>query len=117
MCEDNTSEHVPVTETPVEVGRSSQSQLRLFHPTISRKHATLKRTEAGVEVVDHDSRYGTFVNGARIRSTLLHPGDRILFGTVIAYRVHGDGLKLDVAACGGECFSIRGGSGQNQIVN
>nr|MBA3303509.1 ATP-binding cassette domain-containing protein [Acidimicrobiia bacterium] len=74
--------------------------MRLLHPTISRRHATLARTGEGITVEDHDSRFGTFVNGSRVRRTSLRPGDRVQFGSAIAYRVQDDGLRLDVAAEG-----------------
>ncbi len=89
-----------IVAAPVVVGRSGEATLRLLHPTISRRHATLTRTGGGLAVEDHDSRFGTFVNGARVRSTILRRGDRVEFGSAIAYRVEADGLRLDVAAEG-----------------
>ncbi len=101
--------------SPVVVGRSGEATLRLLHPSISRRHATINRTGDGLAVEDHDSRFGTFVNGARVRSILLRPGDRVQFGSAIAYRVEADGLRLDVAAVGlelhasGLTISVPGG--------
>lgn len=89
-----------VVGTPVVVGRSGEATLRLLDPTVSRRHATLVRTTDGFAVEDHDSRFGTFVNGSRVRSAGLRPGDRVRFGSAVAYRVQGDGLRLDVAAEG-----------------
>lgn len=91
---------VPLRDRPVEVGRSSDAGLRLFHPTVSRNHATLTRGNEGIDVVDQDSRFGTFVNGVRVRTVQARPGDRIQFGTGTAYRVCEDGLRLDAAARG-----------------
>ena len=93
-------EFMPIGDRPVEVGRSSDAGLRLIHPTVSRNHATLTRAVEGIEVVDRDSRFGTFVNGVRVRAACARPGDRIQFGTATAYRVCGDGLRLDSAARG-----------------
>lgn len=93
-------ESVAIGNRPVEVGRSSHAGLRLFHPTVSRNHATLMRAAGGIDVVDRDSRFGTFVNGARVRAVCAQPGDRIQFGTTTVYRVCEDGLRLDSAARG-----------------
>ncbi|HEV3167986.1 MAG TPA: ATP-binding cassette domain-containing protein [Isosphaeraceae bacterium] len=82
------------------VGRSGDATLRLLQPTISRKHATLTRAGDGLTIQDHDSRFGTFVNGARIRVISLRPGDRVQFGSATPYRVEPGGLRLEVAAQG-----------------
>src|SRR4051812_32627698 len=91
---------VAVGATPVVVGRSGEATLRLADPTVSRRHATVRRDAGGLVVEDHDSRFGTFVNGARVRLAALRDGDLVRFGSAIAYRVHEGGLRLDVAAEG-----------------
>ena len=73
---------------------------RLLHPTVSRNHATLTRCGDGINIVDHDSRFGTFVNGVRVRSVCARQGDRVQFGAATAYRIGPSGLKLDTAASG-----------------
>ncbi|MEI8376517.1 MAG: FHA domain-containing protein, partial [Planctomycetota bacterium] len=47
-------EFVHLGDRPVEVGRSSDATLRLFHPTVSRNHATLTHGKEGIDVVDRD---------------------------------------------------------------
>ena len=89
-----------IAGAPVEVGRSSAAALRILHPTVSRHHATVKRVGVNLLIEDHDSRFGTFVNGARVRVMGLVPGDRVQFGTAPAYRVEEGGLRLDIAAGG-----------------
>jgi len=91
---------VAVAEEPVVIGRSGEATLRLPHPSISRRHATVSRAGGGLLIEDHDSRFGTFVNGMRIRSTRLRPGDRVQFGSAVSYRVEAGGLRLDVEAQG-----------------
>ena len=98
--QDNDPDFAPLGQRPLEVGRSSQAGLRLFHPTVSRRHATLTPSGDGIMVVDHDSRFGTFVNGVRVRQVSVQPGDRIQFGTMTAYRLQANGLKRDVASQG-----------------
>jgi len=93
---------VTVAGEPLIVGRSGEATLRLLHPSISRRHATLTRTEGGLLIEDHDSRFGTFVNGARVRRGRLQAGDRVQFGSAVAYRAEAGGLRLDVEAQGME---------------
>jgi ABC-type multidrug transport system ATPase subunit len=96
---------VPVAEVPVLIGRSGEATLRLLHPSISRRHATVSRARGGLSLVDHDSRFGTFVNGARVRTAPLRTGDTVQFGSAVTYRVEPDGLRLDAAAEGLELAS------------
>src|SRR4051794_28877340 len=91
---------IAVAGAPVVIGRSGGATARLGHPTVSRTHATLTRAGGGLAVEDHDSRFGTFVNGARVRVAALRPGDRVQFGSAVAYRVEPGRLRRDDAAGG-----------------
>jgi ABC transport system ATP-binding/permease protein len=91
---------IAVAASPVIIGRSGEATLRLLHPTISRRHATITRRDKGFALEDHDSRFGTVVNGARVRKATLRTGDRVQFGSSAVYRVESGGLQLDVAAEG-----------------
>ncbi|HWZ58539.1 MAG TPA: adenylate/guanylate cyclase domain-containing protein [Gemmatimonadaceae bacterium] len=64
------------------VGRALTSDIPVFDPTISRRHAEVLCGESGVEVRDLGSSNGTFVNGAKIESARLSPGDVVAFGKV-----------------------------------
>src|SRR5271156_2696642 len=68
--------------TLLVVGRARTSYPPVFDPTISRKHAEVVCSEAGVEVRDLGSSNGTFVNGAKIETARLSPGDVVSFGKV-----------------------------------
>lgn len=85
---------------PLTVGRAPDVKLRLLESTISRRHARLTRNNGVVEVNDQESRFGTFVNGDRIRTISLRSGDRVRFGSVVTYRLHGDGLELEESGRG-----------------
>ena len=62
-------------------GRSSAADIPLVGALVSRRHATFALTENGVEVSDHGSRNGVFVNGERIsRPQPLRSGDIITIG-------------------------------------
>lgn len=62
-------------------GRSSTADIPLVGALVSRRHATFTLTENGVDVSDHDSRNGVFVNGERINGAVtLRAGDIITIG-------------------------------------
>lgn len=62
-------------------GRSSAADIPLVGALVSRRHATFSLTDSGVEVSDHGSRNGVFVNGERIDGTrALRSGDIITIG-------------------------------------
>jgi hypothetical protein len=70
---------------PWIVGRGAGSRLVLDHETVSRRHAQVRRTEDGWEILDLDSTNGTWVNGWRVERATLRPGDVVHLGDV---RVH-----------------------------
>jgi len=64
------------------VGRALTSDIPVFDPTISRRHAEVSFDDAGVSVRDLGSSNGTFVNGVKVTQIHLNPGDVISFGKV-----------------------------------
>ncbi len=66
----------------VLVGRAVTSDLAVYDPTVSRKHAELSSTPGGLFVKDLGSSNGTFVNGNRIAEATVSPGDSITFGKI-----------------------------------
>ncbi len=64
----------------LRVGRSSESDIFLVDPSVSRMHATLELDGDRVVVRDAGSTNGTFVNGERVQVRVLQPGDRVSFG-------------------------------------
>ena len=66
----------------VVVGRGVTSDIALYDPTISRRHAELTAGPDGVQVRDLGSSNGTCVNGARVAIGLMQPDDSIAFGKV-----------------------------------
>ncbi len=68
----------------VIIGRASVSDLRLQHPSISRRHAYLKRVGEQFFVKDLGSQNGTFVNKHRISGEIeAYPGDTIVVGNAL----------------------------------
>ena len=64
----------------VLLGRSSEAQLRLHDADSSRQHARIVCAGGRWVLHDLDSTNGTWVNGKRIQSHELRPGDRIEVG-------------------------------------
>lgn len=75
---------VPVRQGKLTIGRSSSSDLRLQHPSISRRHAELNRQEERFFLRDLKSQNGTFINKSRLTGEKeLSPGDLIAVGTAV----------------------------------
>src|SRR6267378_669029 len=68
------------------VGRAVTSDVPIYDPTISRRHAEIVLTESGVHVTDLGSSNGTFLNGAKITEAEAGANDVVTFGKV-AFRV------------------------------
>ena len=72
---------LPATGRTLSLGRAPDQDLRLAHPTVSRRHALLRKSESGWEVVDLCSTNGTRVNGYRVVGAQpLRRGDIVTFG-------------------------------------
>jgi pSer/pThr/pTyr-binding forkhead associated (FHA) protein len=64
------------------VGRSTECQLSLDDPLVSRRHAVLRVRRDGVSVQDYGSRNGVLVNGVKIAGEReLAVGDKIAIGS------------------------------------
>ena len=85
-----------------KIGRDSANDLKLRDTEVSRFHAEIRVTEAGLEIHDNQSSNGTFVNGSRCETVILTSGDRIQLGsthfivtdTPVGTRVHSDASVL-----------------------
>ncbi len=75
---------VQLKQGPLVIGRASVSDLRLQHPSISRRHAQFKRIGEQFFVKDLGSQNGTFVNKNKIETELeVFPGDLIAMGNAL----------------------------------
>ncbi|MCS6911822.1 MAG: FHA domain-containing protein [Myxococcales bacterium] len=76
----------------IAVGRAMDNDLILDDPSLSRKHAKLRRLGGGrLEVEDTRSANGTYVNGRKVDRAQLGPGDTLRFGELV-FRIDGGGL-------------------------
>jgi hypothetical protein len=79
---------MPIKKTRVLIGRGSYCDLRLNDPGVSRTHALLQFSQGVWYIIDQQSKLGVYVNGVRIQSSILRPGDQILVGhTRIGFRM------------------------------
>jgi adenylate cyclase len=68
------------------VGRAPNSDIPIFDPTISRRHAELRCANGAFAIRDLESSNGTYVNGERVTERAIAPGDVLTFGKV-SFRV------------------------------
>ena len=62
------------------IGRDPQSDLEIQSPVVSWRHAEVVQTASGHQINDLNSTNGTYVNGKRIRTSQLAPGDEVQIG-------------------------------------
>jgi len=65
----------------VVVGRSSECDISVDDPNVSRRHAEIRHEDGAYWIVDLDSTNGVTVNGKRVGRARLAPEDEILIGT------------------------------------
>lgn len=64
------------------IGRAKDAECVLRDPNVSRRHAELRRSSSGDwTIADLGSTNGLKVNGRRVASTRLNPGDQVTMGT------------------------------------
>ena len=78
---------VEISHSPFTLGRQSDNDLVLLDNRISRRHARILQDSNGYTIEDASSRHGTFVNGEKITSRVLRPGDQISLGVADAYNL------------------------------
>jgi hypothetical protein len=72
---------LPTAARTMTLGRAPDQDLRIDNTTVSRRHALLRKSASGWEVVDLCSTNGTRINGYRVVGAQpLRPGDIVSFG-------------------------------------
>jgi pSer/pThr/pTyr-binding forkhead associated (FHA) protein len=69
-------------DKPTVVGRDPGCDLFFADKRLSRQHARFEATEAGVRLLDLESRNGTWVNQTRIKEVILTPDDTVRIGSL-----------------------------------
>ena len=98
---------VSLDKSPFLIGRVEASDLRLAGSQVSRNHAEVVVRGDEVIVRDSESRYGTFVNGARITEHRLASGDRIRIGGLGILQVRKRAARMGRNPATGEQIKIK----------
>ncbi len=69
-------------QSAMTFGRSTKCDLCFSDPELSRRHGEFFLKNNVLEIIDLSSANGIHVNGKRISSAVLHPGDQIRIGSV-----------------------------------
>ena len=78
------------------VGRADDSDLRLDHPSVSRRHALIRRRSDGLWLTDLGGINGTRLDGQRLTdSARLHAGERVGIGPFLLYFQNDELVVLD----------------------
>ncbi len=64
------------------IGRLPDQDVVLRDQSVSRQHATIVRENNSYSIVDRNSSHGTFLNGTRVQSAPLNPGDVVQLGSL-----------------------------------
>ncbi|AKS35565.1 FHA domain-containing protein [Mycolicibacterium goodii] len=72
----------PAPAGAIKIGRATDNDIVIPDVLASRHHATLVPLPGGTEIRDERSINGTFVNGTRVDSAVLHDGDVVTIGNV-----------------------------------
>lgn len=62
------------------IGRHAENDIVLAGPTVSARHATIRREAIGLVIEDEGSLNGTFVNGSLVQQHLFEGGDQVQIG-------------------------------------
>lgn len=72
-----------LTGPVVSLGRDASNVIRLHDTEVSRRHAEVRQSGAGFQVVDIGSANGIFVNNKKITQADLNAGDHIAIGQTV----------------------------------
>jgi pSer/pThr/pTyr-binding forkhead associated (FHA) protein len=72
----------PLKKPITFLGRASACDFVINDPSVSRRHAEIRITDTGLQIVDLASRYGTFVANLQVQACPLSPGDLIRIGNI-----------------------------------
>jgi hypothetical protein len=87
---------MPIPQGTLVIGRASACDLRLQHPSISRRHVQVLRAGEVLLLKDLGSQNGTFVNRVKVEGDMqLRPGDELTLGNSVL-KLRGPGVPVPV---------------------
>ena len=78
---------IPITKDLTVVGRREYCDIQVDHPSLSKRHCVLVKTEGLLVIRDLATTNGTKVKGQKVRWAALLPDDRITLGS-IKFRIY-----------------------------
>jgi EAL domain-containing protein (putative c-di-GMP-specific phosphodiesterase class I) len=79
--------HLPIDESPYDVGRKAGVSLKIQFKTVSGKHASLWVEGGKLHLRDHNSTNGTYVNGERITGQVIINEEDLIHFAEAPFRV------------------------------
>jgi pSer/pThr/pTyr-binding forkhead associated (FHA) protein len=109
---------LPIKQGVLVLGRASTSDLRLQHPSISRRHAQLTRRGDHLTLKDLGSQNGTYVNRARLSGEIeLRSGDELALGNaILQLRGPGPAPQRPGSSSSRPATSLRVGLGSRRLI-
>lgn len=100
------------------LGRSSEADVLLAHPSVSRKHAVIRASDGGWAVEDGGSRSGSYLNGRLFGNEQLVVGDVLRIGP-FALRFDGRSLVETAGVTGArlEAWHLKKAAGRVPILH
>ena len=95
---------IPITRDLTVIGRRDPCDVQIEHPSLSKRHCVVVKTDGLLVIRDLVTTNGTKVNGQRIRWAALLPNDRVTMGGY-KFKVY---LGSDEAASPSEQAAARG---------
>lgn len=90
---------MPADTGEISIGRSPDNRMVIDNPAVSHHHARVFKEQGRLVLEDFGSLNGTFVNGQRIQTVTLKPGDSVAIGkhtiVVTESRRAGNGAQQD----------------------
>ncbi|HWB82466.1 MAG TPA: sigma 54-interacting transcriptional regulator [Nannocystaceae bacterium] len=88
---------ITVARTRVTIGRSAVNDLVITDTSVSGTHAELVLGDQGVIIHDLESTNGTFVNGIRVKSAWIEPGNDIKVGKTEVELLSADEVQVPIS--------------------
>jgi hypothetical protein len=78
---------IAIRVSPFRIGRDREMDLSIASPTVSRIHAEIVAHDGRLRLRDLSSRNGTYVNGRRVRGSMIIDSDAIMQFASVPFRV------------------------------